>query len=58
MTLHALAEDAQSVLIVDDSELIHRLLAVHLRAEALELTHVTDPYKAVEAAKANRPDLI
>lgn len=49
---------ARSVLVIDDSPLIHRLLEVRLENEEVELTSAMNGQAGIEAAKANKPDLI
>lgn len=49
---------AKSVLVVDDSPLIHRLLEVRLKDENVELIHAMNGQAGLEAAKHVKPDLI
>ncbi len=49
---------APSVLIIDDSPDIHRLLAVRLRTEGVALHHAMDSMSGLELAVAVQPDLI
>ena len=58
MNADLFGDEQQTILIVDDSELIHRLLEVHLRTEGHGLTHIVDPFEAVEATREQKPDLI
>ena len=46
------------VLVVDDSELVHRLLRVRLQHERLELVTAFDPEEALQMARTSPPDVI
>src|ERR1700722_10173023 len=48
----------QNVLVIDDSQDIHRLLDVRLRPEGLVLYHALDAQEGLAKAKELRPDLI
>lgn len=48
----------KTVLVVDDSALIHRLLEVRLKDEAVELLHAMNGQAGIELARRERPDLI
>ena len=47
-----------SVLVVDDSEDVHRLLQARLRQESIDLFAALDGRTALETAAANKPSLI
>jgi two-component system, cell cycle response regulator len=49
---------AHTVLVIDDSQDVHRLLDVRLRPESLVIHHALDAENGMEKAKALRPDLI
>jgi diguanylate cyclase (GGDEF)-like protein len=49
---------AQTVLIIDDSQDVHDLLSVRLRAEDLVLHHVLDAKDGISRAWQLRPDLV
>ena len=56
---HTISEDKRhSVLIVDDSEDVHRLLQARLRQESIDLLTALEGRAALESAAANRPSLI
>ncbi len=46
------------VLVIDDSEPIHKLIIVHLKREGLEVTGEMDGQAGIERAIADKPDLI
>ena len=46
------------VLVIDDSELIHRLLEARLQGENLELHFATSPEEGFKKAKLLKPDVI
>ncbi|MCU1278396.1 MAG: diguanylate cyclase response regulator [bacterium] len=48
----------QTVMVVDDSPLMHRLLAGHLAEEGCAVRGALDPESAFEQARADPPDLI
>src|SRR5262245_30815378 len=47
-----------TVLIIDDSPLIHDLIEVRLRPEGLTLCHALDPAEGIEKAISLCPDLV
>src|SRR5262245_42833958 len=49
---------ARRVLVVDDSEPIHKLIEARLRPEGLEVTSELSGARGIERALANLPDLI
>lgn len=52
------ATESQSVLVVDDSEDIHRLISVRLHSEQLQLLHAYNADEALDIARQKIPDLI
>lgn len=50
--------DRQCVLVVDDSEDIHRLVEARLRSEQVTLLHAPDADRALDIARRELPDLI
>lgn len=56
---HTISEDKRhSVLVVDDSEDVHRLLQARLRQESIDLLTALEGRSALESAAANKPSLI
>src|ERR1700737_3214375 len=49
---------AQTVLVVDDSPLMHRLLAGHLQEEGCEVRAAMTPEEGFERACSEPPDLV
>lgn len=49
---------AQSVLLVDDSQDIHRLVGARLRSEQVQLLHAFDAAQGLALARENQPDLV
>lgn len=47
-----------TVLIIDDDEAIHRVVALQLGADGLEVLGATEPFEGIRIATTDRPDLI
>lgn len=49
---------AKSILLVDDSLMIHRIVGLILKEHGFQVLHAEDGRKGYEMAKTKRPDLI
>jgi DNA-binding NtrC family response regulator len=54
----SISSNQERVFVVDDEFIIASTLAMILRQNHFEATYFTDPLQALEAARANAPDLL
>jgi diguanylate cyclase (GGDEF)-like protein len=52
------AAETQSVLVIDDSQDIHDLIDIRLKAESVTIVHALDADEGLAAARRHRPDLV